>query len=157
YANRCACWGKLGDRTRDEADKKRAKAIEPATAVDHFWHGFANHLRGDQALRHGDRKGAEEFYRKELAQDTAFLRLRPDHFWDYFNWSLAPLQLGDLQEALFGFTACIHLRPDFPWSYNNRGHVLLRLQRYDLAIEDCSAALARNDRYFEACENRGLA
>jgi tetratricopeptide (TPR) repeat protein/tRNA A-37 threonylcarbamoyl transferase component Bud32 len=157
YANRCACWGKLGDPERDAADRKRAKAIVPTTAVDHFWHGFANHLRGDQALRKGDRKAAEKWYREELAEYADFLRLRPDHFWGYFNWSLAHVQLGDWQEALFGFTACIRLRPDFPWSYNNRGNMLLRLKRYDLAIEDCTAALARDEHYFAAYENRGLA
>ncbi|HZV03932.1 MAG TPA: tetratricopeptide repeat protein [Gemmataceae bacterium] len=157
YANRCACWGTLGNKAADEADKKRAQAIVPSTAVDHFWHGVANHRRGDEALRRNDRKKAEEYYRLELTEYAAFLRLRPDRFWGYFNWSLAHVQLGDLQEALFGFTACIHLRPDFPWSYNNRGAVLLRLQRYGQAIEDCTAALSRNDHYFEAYENRGLA
>jgi tetratricopeptide (TPR) repeat protein/tRNA A-37 threonylcarbamoyl transferase component Bud32 len=157
YANRCACWGKLGDHARDEADKKRAAAIQPTTAVDHFWHGFADHMRGNQALRQSDPKAAEKSYRDELAEYAAFLRLRPDHFWGYFNWSLAHLQMGNLQEALFGFTACIHLRPDFPWSYNNRGIILLRLNRYNEAIEDCTAALARDDRYLEAWMNRGLA
>jgi tetratricopeptide (TPR) repeat protein/tRNA A-37 threonylcarbamoyl transferase component Bud32 len=157
YANRCACWGTLGEKAADEADKQRAQSIVPSTAVDHFWHGFAHHRRGDEALRRNDRKKAEEYYRLELAEYAAFLRLRPDRFWGYFNWSLAHVQLGDLQEALFGFTACIHLRPEFPWSYNNRGNVLLRLQRYGQAIEDCTAALERNDPYFEAYENRGLA
>jgi tetratricopeptide (TPR) repeat protein/tRNA A-37 threonylcarbamoyl transferase component Bud32 len=157
YAHRCACWGKLGDQARDLEDKKRADAIEPTTAVDHFWHGYAHHLRGNQALRKRDRDAAEKWYREELDEYAAFLRLRPDHFWGYFNWSHAHLLLDDLQEALFGFTACIHLRPDFPWSYNNRGNILLRLKRYDQAVEDCTAALVRDDRYFEACENRGLA
>jgi tetratricopeptide (TPR) repeat protein/tRNA A-37 threonylcarbamoyl transferase component Bud32 len=157
YANRSACWGKLGDRARDAADLKRAEAIEPTIAVDHFWHGFADHLRGNQAVRKRDREAAEKWYREELAEYAAFLRLHPDHFWGYFNWSLAQMQLGDLQEALFGFTACIHLRPDFPWSYNNRANVLLQLKRNSLAVEDCTAALARDNRYFEAWENRGLA
>jgi tetratricopeptide (TPR) repeat protein/tRNA A-37 threonylcarbamoyl transferase component Bud32 len=157
YAHRSACWGKLGDRGRDEADGKRAKAIEPTTAVDHFWHGFANHLRGDQAAGKSDPKGAEEFYRKELAEYAEFLRLRPDHFWGYFNWSVAHMKLGGWQEAILGFTVCIHLRPDFPWSYNNRAANLLQLKRYDRAAEDGTAALARDDRYFEAYENRGIA
>jgi tetratricopeptide (TPR) repeat protein len=156
YARRCAWWGKLGDQARDKEDKKRADAIEPTTAVDHFWHGFAHRLRGDEALGKRDREAAATWYREELDEYAAFLRLRPDHFWGYFNWSLAHLKLDDLREALFGFTACIHLRPDFPWSYNNRGNILLRLKRYDQAIEDCTAALARDNHYFEACENRGL-
>jgi tetratricopeptide (TPR) repeat protein len=157
YAHRAGSWGKLGEKARDTEDKRRANAIQPTTAVDHFWHGFAHHLRGNQALRDRDREAAEKWYREELDEYAAFLRLRPDHFWGYFNWSLAHLQLDDLPEALFGFTACIQLRPDFPWSYNNRGLILLRLKRHDQAIEDCTAALARDDRYFEAREIRGLA
>jgi tetratricopeptide (TPR) repeat protein/tRNA A-37 threonylcarbamoyl transferase component Bud32 len=157
YVHRAACWGKLGDRSKDQADLKRAEAIVPTAAVDRFWHGFAYRLRGDKAQRDGDRKKAEEQHRQGLAEYTEFLRLRPDHFWGYFNWSMAHVQLGDLREAIFGFTVCIHLRPDFPWSYNNRGVMLLRLQRDEQAIEDCNAALARDERYFEAYENRGLA
>jgi serine/threonine protein kinase/tetratricopeptide (TPR) repeat protein len=157
YANRCACWGKLGDQARDREDRKRADATEPTTAVDHFWHGFADNLRGNQSLREGDRDAAQQSYRDELDEYAVFLRLRPDHFWGYFNSSKVHVQLDELKEAVFGFTACINLRPDFPWSYNNRGNILLRLKRYDQAIEDCTAALVRDDRYWEAYENRGLA
>jgi tetratricopeptide (TPR) repeat protein len=157
YAQRSGCWGKLGDRARDLEDKKRAEAIQPTAAVDHFWHGYAHRTRGDKALRERDREAAARWYRQELDEYAALLRLHPDHFWGYFNWSQAQFRLDAFPEALFGFTACIHLGPDFPWSYNNRGHILLRLKRYDQAIEDCTAALERDNRYFEACENRGLA
>jgi tetratricopeptide (TPR) repeat protein/tRNA A-37 threonylcarbamoyl transferase component Bud32 len=157
YVYRCDSWITLGEQKRDEEDKKRAAAIEPTTAVDHYWNGFTHHRRGDLAASKSDSKGAAESYRKELAEYAESLRLRPDHFWGYFNWSRAHVQLGDLQEANVGFTACIHLRPDFPWSYNNRSQVLNLLKRYDLAIEDATAALARDDRYVEAYENRGAA
>jgi tetratricopeptide (TPR) repeat protein/tRNA A-37 threonylcarbamoyl transferase component Bud32 len=157
YSQRSACWGTLGDRARDLEDSKRARAIQPTAAVDHFWHGFADQMRGIVFLRKHDREAAEESYREALDEYAAVLRLHPDHFWGYFNWSTAHLELDHLPEALFGFTACINLRPDFPLSYNNRGNILLRLKRYDQAIEDCTAALVRDNRYFEACENRGLA
>src|SRR5262249_10105083 len=149
--------GKLGDKARDLEDKKRAEAIEPTSAVDLFWHGFADQMRGEKALRERDRQAAVKSFRAELDGYAAFLRLRPDHFWGYFNWSRAHLRLDDFQEALFGFTACIHLRPDFPWSYSNRADILLNLKRYDQAIEDCTAALERDNRFFDACEKRGFA
>jgi tetratricopeptide (TPR) repeat protein/tRNA A-37 threonylcarbamoyl transferase component Bud32 len=160
YVNRAACWGKLGNKKADRADMARARAIPPTSAVDRFWHAYADHLRGDQALGKGDVKGAHAFYRKELASYAAFLQLRPDRFWGYFNWAVCHSRLGDpadLHDALVGFTASIRLRPDYAWPYNNRGTVHLRLGQLDLAVADYTAALARNDRYAEAYANRGLA
>jgi tetratricopeptide (TPR) repeat protein/tRNA A-37 threonylcarbamoyl transferase component Bud32 len=160
HVHRAACWGRLGKQAASEADLKKARAIVPTSAVDHFWHGFAHHLRGDQALRQKDVKAAHEFYRLELAEYAAFLRLRPEHFWGYFNWANCHVQLNerhDLHDALIGYTACMRLRPDFPWPYNNRGTVHLRLGQPALAVADFTTALARNRDYPEAHANRGLA
>src|SRR5262249_35897190 len=122
HAHRAPCWARLGNREAAQADMKRAAAIRPTSAVDHFWHGFAHHLRGDAALRTRDVKAAHDFYRQEMAEYAACLQLRPDHFWGYFNWANCHAQLNerpDLYDALIGYTSCIRLRPDFPWSYNN--------------------------------------
>jgi tetratricopeptide (TPR) repeat protein len=138
----------------------KAKTIAPTSAVDRFWHGFADHMRGDEALRKKDFGAAHESYHKEIAEYAAFLQQRPEHFWGYFNWANAHVQLGqrgDLNDALIGFTACIRLRPDFPWPYNNRGTLHLNLGQPDLAVVDFSAALARSQNYPEAYVNRGLA
>jgi serine/threonine protein kinase/tetratricopeptide (TPR) repeat protein len=151
---------RLGNKDAARADMDKALTIPPTSAVDHFWHGFANHLRGDEALRNKDVKAAHDFYRLELAEYAAFLQLRPDHFWGYFNWANCHAQLNekpDLYDALIGFTACMRLRPDFPWPYNNRGTVHLRLEEFDLALADFTAALARNPQYPDAHANRGLA
>src|SRR5262249_20243112 len=134
--------------------------IPPDSAVDHFWHGFANHLRGDEAAARKDAKAANDFYRQELAEYAAFLRLLPEHFWGYFNWANAHVRLNarpGLYDALIGYTACMRLRPDFPWPYNNRGTVHLRLGQPNLAVADFGTALARNPDYAEAHANRGLA
>jgi tetratricopeptide (TPR) repeat protein/tRNA A-37 threonylcarbamoyl transferase component Bud32 len=155
YVNRAPCYGKLGNREADAADIERANKIVPTSAVDHFWHGYANHLRGDGAQRRGDSPAAQEFYRKELEQYAAFLQQRPEHFWGYFNWANCLFQLGDRYDALIGFTACIRLRPDFPWPYNNRGTVHLRLGEYELAVADYNAAIDRNSEYPQAYANRG--
>jgi tetratricopeptide (TPR) repeat protein/tRNA A-37 threonylcarbamoyl transferase component Bud32 len=165
YVNRASCWGKLGNQEADRADVERAKAIAPTSVVDHFWHGFAEHVRGDEALASGNAKEAQDSYRRELAEYAAVLQLRPEHFWANFNWAVCHARLGelgaaggnDLYDALVGFTACIRLRSDFPWPYNNRGIVHLRLGEYEQAVRDCTAALEHNAQYAEAYANRGVA
>jgi tetratricopeptide (TPR) repeat protein len=158
--HRAPCWTRLGNNAAAQADVNQARAIKPTFAIDHFWHGFAHHLRGDEALRAKDVKAANDFYRQEIAEYAACLQLRPDHFWGYFNWANCHAQLNDrpdLYDALVGYTSCIRLRPDFPWSYNNRGTVHLRLGEHDLALADFNVALERNEQYAEAHANRGLA
>ncbi|HYV37768.1 MAG TPA: tetratricopeptide repeat protein, partial [Gemmataceae bacterium] len=160
YAHRAGCWAELGDVKKRDADEEKAKTIPPTSAVDHFWHGFANHRRGDKALAEKDAETAADFYHKEIAEYAAFLQQRPESFWGYFNWANAHVQLGgndDFYDAIIGYTACIRLRPDFPWPYNNRGTVHHRLGQHDLAVLDFSAALKRNSSYPEAYTNRGLA
>jgi serine/threonine protein kinase/tetratricopeptide (TPR) repeat protein len=157
YVQRSACWGALGEKEADRADVKRAEAITPTSAVDRFWRGFAEHLRGEEARRNGNAKAAEAFFRNEIAEYAAFVQMRPDNFWGYFNWAVCLVGLGDLDDAAIGFTTCIRIREDFPWPYNNRGTVHLRKERYDQAVQDYNFALARNPNYVEAWANRGTA
>jgi tetratricopeptide (TPR) repeat protein len=160
HVHRAPCFTRLGDRETAQADMNKATAIKPTSSVDHFWHGFAHHLRGDAALRTKDVTAARDFYRQEIAEYAACLQLRPDHFWGYFNWANAHAAINerpDLHDALIGYTSCIRLRPDFAWSYNNRGTVHLRLGEPREALTDFDAALSRNEQYAEAHVNRGLA
>jgi tetratricopeptide (TPR) repeat protein/tRNA A-37 threonylcarbamoyl transferase component Bud32 len=160
HVHRAPCWTKLGNHAAAEADMEKARAIPPTSAVDHFWHGYADHLRGDEARAKKDFKAANEFYRHEMAEYAAFLQLRPDHFWGYFNWANCHAQIyerPDQYDALIGYTACMRLRPDFPWPYNNRGTVHLRLEEFELAVADFTTALVRNSHYPDAHANRGLA
>jgi tetratricopeptide (TPR) repeat protein/serine/threonine protein kinase len=147
----------LGQREAAEEDFRRARAIEPSSAIDHFWHGYAEHVRGQGESDKGDEEKAREHYRQEIVHYAALLQQHPDHFWGYLNWAAAKMQLGDLQDALIGFTTCIRLRSDFPWPYNNRGTVHLRLGHYAQAIRDYDAALERNPEYVMALSNRALA
>jgi tetratricopeptide (TPR) repeat protein len=156
YTNRSQCWGVLGNKAEAEADVQRARAIKPSSAIDHFWHGFAHHLRAAEARRKGDRKGAQDFYKQEIAEYAALLQLRPDNFWGYFNWANCQLELGNLQDAVIGFTACSRIRPDFPWPYNNRATIHLNLREYQQALQDYNTALRCNAEYMEAYANRGL-
>src|SRR5262249_24200553 len=128
--HRSPCWRALGNNEAADADMVRARTIPITSAVDHFWHGFAHDMRGNEARRKKDLKAENYFYRQEIAESAPFLQLRPDHFWGYFNWANCHMQLNekpDWYDALIGYTACIRLQPDLAWPYNNRGTVHLRL------------------------------
>ncbi|MHB1426446.1 MAG: protein kinase domain-containing protein [Gemmataceae bacterium] len=153
---------RLGHQQQHEAYLSRAISTEPTFGIDRYWHGYAEHVRGDGARERGNPVEANQHYRKEIAEYAALLRMHPDHFWGYFHWAVAKVNLGevnlgDLQDALIGFTNCIRLQPDSPWPYNNRGTVHLRLKQYDLAVRDYSDALALDPKYVKARIDRALA
>jgi tetratricopeptide (TPR) repeat protein len=156
YARRSDFWEKLGDREAARADARRAEAIEPTSAVDHYWHGYADRVRGESALSSGSPKEAQGHFREASAEYASALRARPEHFWAYFEWATCHFKVGDLHDALVGFTACTYLKPDVPWPYHNRATIHRLLKQYDQAIEDETAALARDERYAEAYYGRGL-
>jgi tetratricopeptide (TPR) repeat protein len=157
HVQRAACWGVLGDRDADAADIKRAEAIAPTSAVDRFWRAFAEHARGEVALRNKDAKAAPVHFRNAVAEYATFVQMRPDAFWGYFNWAFCLVRLNQLDDAAIAFTTCTRIRPDFPWPYNNRGTIHLNKKRFDQAILDYNLALAHNPRYVEAWANRGIA
>jgi serine/threonine protein kinase/predicted Zn-dependent protease len=148
---------RLGHSQQYEAYMARARATPPTAAIDHFWHGYAEHVRGDGARSGGNPDEANKHYRLEITEYAAMLRAFPDHFWGYYNWAWAKANLDDLQDALIGFTNCIRLKPDSPWPYNNRGTTHLRLKQYDLAVQDYNDALQRDPEYIDARINRALA
>jgi serine/threonine protein kinase/tetratricopeptide (TPR) repeat protein len=157
YAHRSGFRGTLGQREAADEDFRKARSITPTSAIDHFWHGYAEHLRGQGENARGEEEKAQEFFRAEIAEYAALLQQHPDHFWGHLSWAVAKVQLGDLQDALIGFTNCIRLRPDFAWPYNNRGTVHLRLEQYDQAVRDYDTALQRSSEYVVARSNRSLA
>jgi len=157
YTHRSGFHFSLGNREAADADLKLAKSIQPESAVDHFWHGYAEHVRGEGARSRGEVAKARDHYRQEIAEYAALLQQHPDHFWGWLSWAIAKMQLGDLQDALIGFTKCIQLRPDFSWPYNNRATAHLRLEHYDQAIRDYTAALERDPNYVSARSDRAVA
>ena len=147
---------KLGDAKRAKADAQRAAKMRPATPLDRFWFGLALHLEGD-AIKEKDAAKAQEKYRRALQEYAILLRLRPDHFWGYFDGALCHFQLSNLDEAVISFTVCVQLRPEVVWSYFNRGQILRQQKQFDAAAEDFTMALERNPLYAEAFVHRGLA
>jgi serine/threonine protein kinase/lipoprotein NlpI len=156
YARRAEYEKALGDTEAAGADAARAEKIAPSSAVDHFWQGVAHRLHGLEALGKGNTKEGHEALRQAMGEYAALLRLRPGHFWGYFEWAVCQVRLGNIQDALVGFTTCAYLKPDVPWPYYNRGTVHLQLKQYDQAFEDFDLALERDPSYAEAYVNRGL-
>ena len=132
----------LGDEQAFQADEKRALSIKWEAAVDNLWHANAEIVkRGDKANREGNWIEAQKHYREAVGSCAVVLRQHPGHFWAYFWWAIAKLQLGDFRDALIGFTECTRIKPKFAWSYYNRGMAHLSLGQYDRAIGDYSTAL----------------
>jgi tetratricopeptide (TPR) repeat protein len=156
YNRRTFYWEVLGDAGAARADQRRAAAVTPNAAVDHFWLGVDNYVQGEAARGRGEANEAQKHYRRAMAECAKLLRLRPDHFWGYFEWAICQERVGNSQEALVGFTACTHIKPDAPWPYYNRGYVHYQLKQYDQAIQDFGLTLERDPDYAEAYLQRGL-
>jgi tetratricopeptide (TPR) repeat protein len=156
YERRQFYWEVLGDLEAAHADTQRAAAVTPSSAVDHFWLGVEERRLGEAARDRKDAAAAQKHFRQAMAQYAALLRLRPDHFWGYFEWANCQLRMDNPQDAVIAFTACTHIKTDAPWPYYNRGTVHLQRGQYNLAVEDFGLALERAPGYVEAYLNRGV-
>ena len=155
YPRRAASWGRLGNKKANDADIAKAKSIQPTSAVDRYWHGYAHHVRAQL-----EPQKAIYWLREELKEYAAFLLLRPDHFWGYFNYALCKAHLGDRYDAIIGFTNCIRIQPDSPWPFNNRGTMHLQLggkEHLEQAVQDYTTALTLDPGYVEAFTGRAAA
>jgi serine/threonine protein kinase/Tfp pilus assembly protein PilF len=155
YVRRAASWGRLSNNKAAAADMAKAKSIQPTSAVDRFWHGYAHHIRATL-----EPQKAGYWLGEEVKEYTAFLLIRPNHFWGYFNYALCKAHLGDRYDAIIGFTNCIRIQPDSPWPFNNRGTMHLQLggkEHLELALEDYTRALTLDPGYVEALTGRAAA
>ncbi|MFN0056561.1 MAG: protein kinase domain-containing protein [Planctomycetales bacterium] len=131
----------LGNAELAKADLERAGEIDPKSAVDRFWHAFADYSRAEGFRQKGDLKSAVASYREAIAGFARVVETRPENFWAYFTWATCHTILGNRFDALVGFTTCISLRPDAPWPYGNRGTVHMQLGETELALEDFNKAI----------------
>lgn len=132
----------LGDKTASKADFDRAAKIEATSAVDRFWHAFADYRRAEDALQKGDGKAAGNFFRLAATGFAKVIEVRPENFWAHFSWATCLPRLGDGYGALVGFTACTQINADVPWPYNNRGTIHFQLREFDQALADFEHAIA---------------
>jgi tetratricopeptide (TPR) repeat protein len=146
----------LGDQKAAQADQRRADAVTPNSAVDHFWLGVAERQSAEAARERNDAATAQKHFRQAMEKYAALLRLRPDHFWGYFEWANCQLRMDNPQGAVIALTACTNIKPDAPWPYYNRGTVHLQLKQYATALQDFDLTLDRDPDYVEAYLNRGI-
>jgi tetratricopeptide (TPR) repeat protein len=145
YVWRSGYYKSLGDAQAEAADVERLKKIEPTSAVDRFWHAFADSLRAEEFLNQKkDATAAANSYRLAAAGYAKVVEARPEKFWAYFNWAQCLTKLGDRYGALVGYTTCIRLNPEASWAYKDRGFVHLQLREFDLAIADIETAIRLN-------------
>ena len=156
YVQRASLWGMLGNQEAGKDDLERAAKIKPSSAVDHFWHGLAEFMRGAGARASGDTAKATEHYRRAIDQYSDVLRLNPHDLWGYTQWAACHLELGDFADVVIGNTAAIDIDPDHATSYVNRATAQLRIGKIDEALRDLAAALAIDPHCGEAYFNRAL-
>jgi tetratricopeptide (TPR) repeat protein len=116
-----------GDRAQAEEERKRAAALKPAGALDHFLIGAEHYRQGrwDRAVR---------------AFEDA-LQAQPDHFWSHYYLALCRLKTHQPQQAVAGLTTCLAWHRDMPWLYLLRGSAWAELDQFDRAEADFAAIL----------------
>lgn len=74
---------------------------------------------------------------------------------DYFELGNYQYDTGDCDSAVKSYSKSIELNGNYPQSLNNRAFTLMRMQRYQEALDDLDAALVLNPNYINALMNRG--
>jgi tetratricopeptide (TPR) repeat protein len=123
---RAACLARQNDAAAAARETARARAVEPADAVDYFL------------------LGAECAHRKEPAQAAAYfkeaLRLQPDSFWAHYYLAVCSLQSDRPDQAETSLTVCQSRRPELVWIYILRGYASGQLGERALRIRHAGQA-----------------
>ena len=139
YSRRGFFLEQLGDTKRAQGDLERSRTMRPTSPLDRFWYGMLLHREGD-SLKNKDAARAKEKFRQAIQEYAGLLRLRPDHFWAYFDGAVCHFELGTLDEAVIGLTMCTQIRPEAAWPYITRGKILRTQKQLTAAIEDFTRA-----------------
>jgi eukaryotic-like serine/threonine-protein kinase len=117
----------IGDEAGATREKKRAAALKPASALDHF-------LLGDDLLRQRNLPAAAREFENVLG-------FQPDHFWARYFVAVCSLPT-DPRVARAHLTACLGQKPGFVWLYLLRGFAHGQLQDFQAAEADFQKVLA---------------
>jgi tetratricopeptide (TPR) repeat protein len=120
----------LAQAGREEAaagERRRASALRPSTALDHF-------LLGQEQYRQAQTAQASRAF-EDVLQD------QPDDFWAGYYLALCSLKAQRPDQAAARLTACLARRPDFPWLHLLRASAWGELGQFDRAEADFEAAL----------------
>jgi tetratricopeptide (TPR) repeat protein len=144
YSNRGTAYKAKGDYDRAIADYTEAIRLDPEDALAYSKRGNAYEAKKD--------------YGRAIVDFTEAIQLNPNDA-NAFNsrcWNRA-LANRDLEDALADCNESLRLRPNDTYALNSRGLVQLRLGAYKRAIEDYSAAIARNAKDADSFYGRGMA
>jgi tetratricopeptide (TPR) repeat protein len=146
YNNRGYAYSDKGDYDHAIADYDQAIRLKPDYEYAYNNRGFAHSLRGD--------------YDRAIADYDQAIRLKPDDASANNGacWNRAILGR-DLDRALSECNEALRLRPGpgEASTLDSRAFVYFRLGRYDEAIADATAALAKNPKLAGSLYVRGLA
>jgi tetratricopeptide (TPR) repeat protein len=135
----------LGDDAGARAERRRADAQRPATALDFYLVGDEHYKQGDVA---------------EAARDFAgALTLEPDRFWARYFLAICDLMLERPADARSELNLCLRQESHLPWLYVLRGFANGRLQEYQAAQDDFAQALkldSSGDAAYALYANRGI-
>jgi tetratricopeptide (TPR) repeat protein len=133
HLRRAACLSAAGLQAAALEERRRAQALQPATAFDHF-------LIGREDYRQGDVRRALEHFNRAL-------HLQPDHFWAHCLSALCLLQSREPIQARSRLNACLQEKRDFPWLYLLRGFASSQVAA---ALKDLAArSPGRGERYHD--------
>jgi len=144
YNNRGAVYKSKGNLDAAFADFGQAIALDPTYAAAFYNRGSANDDKGD--------------HEHAIADFDAAIRLDPNSADAFTGRCAARAEAGtDLQQALADCNHSLTLRAKDPFALDSRGFTFLRLNQFDSAIADYSAALKLDPKLASALYGRGLA
>jgi tetratricopeptide (TPR) repeat protein len=137
HRRRAQCLDLLADPAGAQAERDRAAAIDPTTALDFFEAGLEDYL-------------AERWPEASAACQAALDR-QSDHFWAQYVKALCNLREQRWGEAKVGLDVCWRRHPEYPWLLPLRGIAHGGLKEYEAAEKDFERALkASDDPAFQA-------
>jgi tetratricopeptide (TPR) repeat protein/serine/threonine protein kinase len=171
----------LGQEAAAQADRKRAKQMPPALAVDHYILGRAatNSKEIARAIKSFEAaldvepthywslmrlgyclcdfgRDPKDFDRAVVAFRGCILK-RPDHGHAYYCLANALRKLGQDKEALPIYSRAIDLDPTHVFAWNNGGALYRDMGQRDKAVADYSKAIDLDPKHVTAWYGRGTA
>jgi tetratricopeptide (TPR) repeat protein/tRNA A-37 threonylcarbamoyl transferase component Bud32 len=132
HQRRAVALAALKDEAAAERERRRAAAVTPAVALDHFLLALESYHQKD--LEEAQRRSAEA------------LRLQPGDFWPQYLIALCHLQGKRWAAADAWLTGCLIRRPDFFWPRLLRATARIELKtRRDLEGAEADLVLAQKE------------
>lgn len=142
----------LQDPAGAEAAYRKARALKPASARDHYLLAAAS-MRN---LAGQDRDAQLQATLTAVRELNEAVRRNGKHYWSWQQRGICHLKLGENALAAADFGVCIGLWPEYALGHLNLGIALERQGKRAEAIAAYSAALERDPNLLAARRNRGI-